>query len=73
MNKVVVMVLPLLLGAGAAVGAYIWGKKQGEVTALKEVTTNEPQVSKVIKSVNSLILTIVIVAAIVFAIKKFGK
>ncbi len=67
------MVLPLLLGAGAAVGAYFWGKKQGEVSALKEVTANEPQAAKLLKSINSLILTIVIVAAIVFAIKKFGK
>ena len=36
------MVWPLLLLGGGAVGAYFWGKKQGEIAAYKEVSANEP-------------------------------
>ena len=68
------MVLPLLLlGGGAVAGAYFWGKRRGEISAYKEVINNEPAVSKLIKSVNSLALTIGILAAIFFIAKKFGK
>ena len=67
------MVWLLLLGGAAAVGAYIFGKKQGEIAAYKEVSANEPQAAKLMKAVNSLILTVVILAAIFFVAKKFGK
>jgi hypothetical protein len=66
--------LPLLLaGAGLAgsVGAYIWGKKQGEVEAYKDVSSNEPALSKLAKSVNSLIITVAGVGLVIFLIKKF--
>jgi len=66
--------LPLLLaGAGivGSAGSYLWGKKQGEVIAYKDMTSNEPAISKLMKSANSLIITIALVGVAVFLIKKF--
>jgi len=68
------MVLPLLLlGGGTVAGAYFWGKRKGEISTYKEVINNEPAASKLIKSLNSLALTIGIIAAVIFIGKKFGK
>jgi len=66
---------PEILAAAGGAGAlgWIFGKKQGEVSAYKEVAANEPAAAKLIKSINSLILTIVIVAAIIFAVKYLSK
>jgi len=67
------MVLPLLIGGAAAVGAYLFGKKQGQIAAYKEVASSEPAASRVMKAANSLILTIAILAGIFIMVKKFGK
>jgi hypothetical protein len=67
------MVLPLLIGGTAVVGTYLFGKKQGQMTAYKEVASSEPAVSRVMKAANSLIMTVAILAGIFVMVKKFGK
>ena len=67
------MVWPLLLIGGGITGAYLWGKKSGKVDAYKEVAANEPAAAKVMKAINSLVLTLAILAAIFFVVKYASK
>ena len=61
----------IALAGGTGITAYLFGKKQGEADAYKDVSASEPALSKLAKSMNSLIITLAGVGLVIFLIKKF--